>query len=84
MIVQRSRTSFWFYTFCCLASFTAFGWYEVTRPTAGAGEYASSAEEQVIKKLQTVNKSLTGSGTKGDKNPEDAEESPPANWTNSA
>ncbi|AFY02338.1 hypothetical protein [Bdellovibrio bacteriovorus] len=63
MIVQRSRTSFWFYTFCCLASFTAFGWYEITRPTAGAGDYASSAEEQVIKKLQTVNKSLTGIGT---------------------
>lgn len=60
--MHRSSTSFWFYTFCCIATFTAFGWYEVTRPTAGAGEYASTEEERVIKKLQSVNASVSGLG----------------------
>lgn len=58
--MRRSRTSFWFYTFCCFTSFAVFGWYEATRPTAGGSEFASTAEERVIQKLNTVNQSLAG------------------------
>jgi len=55
--VKPSRASFWVYTFCCLATFAAFGWYGLYYSPSTA-ELASTAEERVIKQLQTVNKSL--------------------------
>lgn len=58
--MRGSKASFWFYTFCCIASFSVFGWYEITHSVVGSGEFASTAEEAVIKKLQTVNSSLSG------------------------
>lgn len=63
--MKQSKTSFWVYTFCCFASFVAFGGYSLYYQS-GNSDYASTAEEQVLKKLQTVNQSLSGMTPKED------------------
>lgn len=63
--MKQSRASFWVYSFLCFASFAAFGGYSFDY-SSQSREPASSAEERVIKKLSTVNKSLSLMAPKDD------------------
>lgn len=56
--MKPSGTSFWFATLCCFTTFAFFGWYEVTKPVEGRFDFASTAAEIAVKKIDTANKSL--------------------------
>ncbi|KYG67925.1 hypothetical protein AZI87_01225 [Bdellovibrio bacteriovorus] len=56
--MKQSRTSFWLYTFCCFTCFAVFGWYGLYYRPDGS-DFASSAEETVIQKINLANQSVS-------------------------
>lgn len=63
--MRKPKSSFYIYTLFCFAAFTAFGVYSIYY-NPQSSDLASTAEEQVIKKLQKVNDSLASMNSAGD------------------